>query len=311
MVVSIMDDTRINQILEQGIQVADAITKKYHYPSNITHLLYLIIPAFLIKYGSSNEKKIIKSFIDIPIIIDDKQDEVYQAYYVSMPSFSDNGYFTNKGIVLKNYKNISLMQLLDNLVHEFNHAINSINQEIKILNDNLYIRTGLTFIIYDKNNLKVIGKKDNSILEEIINTKQTEIIIDIINSFNQYNISNREITNTLYAIESEIKDSYQSNAYLLQSLVCRSLIENKTFFSTLENLRFIGEVDEIETWFDSITGKENSYLRLTEILKITLDLQIEITKKQGVKIFKLNKIKKLNSEAMEIVHLFDKNCNYR
>ena len=82
-------------------------------------------------------------------------------------------------------------------------------------------------------------------MEEIINTKQTEIIIDIINSFNQYNISNREITNTLYAIESEIKDSYQSNAYLLQSLVCRSLIENKTFFSTLENLRFIGEEKKI------------------------------------------------------------------
>ena len=288
-----MDNVRINQILEQGIQTADLLAEKYHYPSNITHLLYLIIPAFLVKYGPSNEKKIIHSFMNIPIIIDDKQDEVYQAYYMSIPFLNSGEYFTNKGIVLKNYKNISLMQLLDNLVHEFNHAINSINNEVRVVDNSLYIRTGLTFIIYDKNTLKAIGKKDNSVLEEIINTKQTEMIIDIINSFNQYNISSREVINTLYAINSEINNFYQSNAYLLQSLVCRTLMENKTFLSTLENLRFIGEIDEIENWFDSITGRKKSYLRLTQILKKTLDLQIEITKKQGIKFLKINKIKKL------------------
>ena len=218
---------------------------------------------------------------------------------------------THKGIVLKNYKDISLMQLLDNLVHEFNHAINSINQELRIIDDKLYVRTGLTFIIYDKHNLKGIGKEDNSILEEIINTKQTEMIINIINTFNSYEIHNSTVVNTLYSIKNSISNSYQSNAYLLQLMVCKSLVYNKTFFSTLENLRFKGNIDDIEIWFDSITGREGSYKKLIELLKLTMEYQVQLTKKKVFKSFIINKIKKLNQEAMIIVNLFDQNCNYR
>lgn len=306
-----MDNMKINNLIENSIKTAENLENQYHYPSNITHLLYLIIPAFIIKYGIENERLILDSFTKIPILINDKQDQVYQAYYSSIPVIENDRYLTHKGIVLKNYQNISLMQLLDNLVHEFNHAINSINQELKISDDKLYVRTGLTSIIYNKDNLNPIGKEDNSILEEIINTKQSELIIDIINSFSNYKINNSTVVNTLYSIKSSISNSYQSNAYLLQSLVCKRLIENKTFFSTLENLRFKGNISDIESWFDSITGHDGSYKRLIELLKLTLDYQLELEKNKLLKYFVVNKIKKVNQEAMAIVNLFDQNCNYR
>lgn len=307
-----MNEESLNTLLKKCRETVDEIAAIYHYPSNITHLLYLIVPAFIIKYGFEQERYLLKAFTEIPVLILDTGDKVYQAYYSSIPEKTDNGYVTRKGIVLKHYQNIELMQLLDNLVHEFNHAMNSIHHEILEKGDRLYIRTGLSYVIYEKDTLKAISKQDNSIIEEIINTKQTEMLIDIINSFNQYTIFDSEISNTLYSIQSSITNrQYRSNAYLLQSLLCQELMKNKTFISTLEKLRFSGNVEDIEGWFDQITGVEKSFSRLVELLNITLSLQLDISKGKGIKFLKINKIKKLTAEAMEIVRLFDQNCNYR
>lgn len=301
-----MNNENINELIKIGVDKALKLQQKYGYPDNITHLLYLIIPAFIIKYGINEEKYIIDCFNNVPILIDDRKDQVYQAYYRSIPAYNGTEYITNKGIVLNNYENISLMQLLDNLVHEFNHALNSIHQELKIMEDKLYVRTGLTYIVYDAKTLMPIEKQDSSTLEEIINTKQTESVINIINSFSNYNIVNLEVINTLYSLEK----SYKSNAYLLQSLVCKTLISNKTFFSTLEKLRFKGDIDVIENWFDDITNIPGSYKRLIDLLKDTLDYQLKLNDKK-IKFFTIRKIKKLTQELINIINIFDNNCNYR
>lgn len=307
-----MDETSLNTLLERCRNTVDEIATIYRYPSNITHLLYLIVPAFIIKYGYDQERYLFKAFTEIPVLILDSGDKVYQAYYSSIPEKGENGYVTRKGIVLKHYQDIDLMQLLDNLTHEFNHAVNSIHNEVLEKEDRLYIRTGLTYVIYDKNTLKPISKEDNSIVEEIINTKQTEMLIDIINSFNQYTIHDREISNTLYSIGNSITNKrYRSGAYLLQSLLCQELMNNKTFIATLENLRFHGHVEDIQGWFDQITGVEGSFSKLVQLLSETLTLQLDISKKKGIKFLKVNKVKKMTGEALEIVRLFDQNCNYR
>lgn len=303
-----VNDEILNSLIEKSIVVADELENKYNYPSNITHLLYLIIPAFIIKY--SNEFTILDSFRNIPIMISGNNDKIYQAYYFSKLVYDNGEYKTNKGIVLNNYENIDLMQLLDNLVHEFNHAINSINQQILQRDNKIYVRTGLTSIIYNKD-LSVSGKLDNSILEEVINTKQTESLIDIINSFNKYNINNSIVSTTLYSIGNIISNKYSSDAYYVQSYICKSLMENKTFISTLEKLRFNGDISDIETWFDMITGEEKSYNRLIDLLKRTFDLEIELTKTKWFKKNKINKIKELNNEAIHIINKFNNNCNYK
>ena len=302
----------LNDLMNRCKVTVDSLTEKYRYPSNISHLLYLIVPAFVVKYGLENERYILRSFDEIPILIHDQSNQVYQAYYTSVPSHGEGDKIvTRKGIVLNNYQNIELMQLLDNLVHEFNHAINSINNEVLWDDKEVKIRTGLSYIIYDKVTLKPLRKEESAIIEEIINTKQTESIIDIIHSFYQYEFSDVEISNTLYSIHNSIQQKYQSNAYLLQSIVCRQLMENKTFLSTLENLRFKGNVEEIVPWFEQITGVEKSFERLAHILNETLELQMDIENKKGLRFLKIRKIRSLNEEAMHLVELFNQNCNYR
>ena len=293
-----------NKIIEREKDFIERISDKYNYDSNIRHLLYLIIPAFIIKYGIDKEKLILNTFENIKIISSKRIDERVLAYYVSVPVLENNKYITKKNMVIQNYNNISLISLLDNLVHEFNHAVNSYLNEIKETKNYLYIRTGLTNRVYRKDNLTFIKKEDSYILEEIINTKQTNDIINIIKSFDNDN-------STIYAINSETENKYNSNSYYLQSYITKEILNNRTFISTLENLRLNGEIEEIENWFDNIIGKDNSYKTFIKELNEIHELEIEYSKKKIFKVFTLNKIKDKSNSIMRMVNKFNSSVNFK
>ncbi len=301
---------QMNQLIEQEVIFSNQLAKQYHYPDNITHLLYVMIPALLLKYGMNHRQLLETCFKEVPILIQDEQNEVYQAYYISIPKWQGEKIITQKGIVLKNYKDIGLMQLLDNLVHEMNHAVNSMQNEI-LERDQILVRTGIVYNYFEKKNLSFIKKGEEVILEEVINTKQTEKIIDIIQNMSQYTITNPVVENTLYTIHHAIDRNYHSNSYLLESLVCKKLMENKTFFSTLENLRWNGQIEDIHHFFDSIVGKEDSLLELSKYLKQSIELQKQLSNQKWFQKTKINKIREINQKAMKIVEIFDQNTIYR
>lgn len=300
----------INKLIDLEIDFSDKLSLKYHYPDNITHLLYIIIPAFILKYGYEHKTLIEDAFNNIPIMIHDTQNKVYQAYYYSKPIKKGSDIVTEKGIILSNYKNISLMQLLDNLIHEFNHAINSLQNEV-IIDSFIKIRTGLVYNYFDINTLTFIKQSPEIVIEEVINTKQTELIIDIIYSFFDCDIKNIIVSNTIYSINRSIDINYHSNSYFLESYVCKRLLQNKTFISTLENLRFVGQVSDFSLFFDSITGKENSFLTLANCLKESLQLQNDYIKAKWFKRRILKKIKSVNKISLTIVDNFDNNTIYK
>ena len=297
-----------NMIIEREKSFIDKISDKYNYDSNIRHLLYLIIPAFIIKYDLSKESLVKNTFENIRIISSTKKDNKVKAYYSSVLKEKNNDYYTEKYMVIKNYEKISLIDLLENLVHEFNHAINSYVNEIKVTKKNIYLRTGLSYRVYDKNSLQFIKKDNSFILEEIINTKQTEDIINIIKGFDK---NNKIIENTIYAINGETSSSYESNSYFLQSYACKEILNNRTFISTLEKLRLSGEVYDIDKWFDNITGKELSYKELIEELFEVYNLEIEYSKKKLFKNITLNKIKNKISIIKRIIDTYNNNVNYK
>jgi len=291
-------------IIEREKDYIDEICRLYNYDSNITHLLYLIIPAFIIKYGTSKEKLVLNTFRDIRIISSDKESKIVKAFYSSIPIRIGNEIKTSKSMVIHNYNKISLVDLLDNLIHEFNHAINSYINEIKVTKNYVYLRTGLTYRIYRKDDLSFVKKHNSYILEEIINTKQTSDIINIIKEFDNTD-------NTIYAINSLTSDSYNSNSYYLQSYVCKEILNNRTFISTLENLRINGEVYDIDKWFDDICGREGTYKELISSLEKIYNLEIEYVNKKFFKNFVLNKIRDTSRDIMRIVDKFNNNVNFK
>ena len=266
-----INDENINRFFYKYKEFVDNLCKKYYYPINIKHVLYLIVPAFVIKYGLKEEKNILYCFEKTPIYIGKTNKFGEKAYFnrkiCSNYEGTDIKYYVEREIVINDYHDISLIDLIDSIVHEFNHAVNSIINEIKWNDEEISLRTGLAYIYFYRENInKVKSRSKNIMLEEIINTTQTESIIDIINSFNNCEINNEEIKNTLYSLKHIINTAgYKSSAYYFQNYICKELMNNKTFIPTIESLRYKGDIDDIEHWFDNITNIRGSYNKMIKI----------------------------------------------
>jgi len=303
------NEMQMNIIFEKYIKFVDDLP--YNYIDNIKNLLYIIVPAFMLKYGLDNERTILNTFKDVRILIKEGSNKRVQAFYKSIPIKDNNDIELHKFIVLQNYHDNSLVELLDNLVHEYNHALNSENKEISYIENMMYLRTGLSYIIYDKDTLEFISKDNNYILEEILNTKETEEIINIIHSFLNYKFDNKKISTALYFIDNHIKDKYSSESYRLETFFTKDLTSNRTFMATLSKLRIKGAVEDIEYWFDNITGIKGSYKDLVNIIVEVTDIK----NKEPKWIFGKNKwkrnINELYKNALSIINTFNNNCNYK
>ena len=298
-----------SRLVNKYISFVDELSKMYQYDTNICHLLYLIIPAFVTKYSIYKENLILNTFRNVRIFISDEASSTIQAYYTSIPHYDGNMVTTTKYIVLKNYHDISLVQLLDSLVHEFNHAINSYQKEIHIKDNSLLLRTGLTYIHYSLPDLSPLKKNDSYVLEEILNTNQTEEIINIIKSYRDSYHAN--FNNTIYSLNNETSNQYTSNAYYLENTILRPILENKTFVSTLNSLRISGDIEDIENWFDHIVGKTNSYYQLNQYLLEMMNLESQYSTKKFFKQRIVEKIRDLSKKISDIIDIFNQNCNYR
>lgn len=147
------------RLVNKYIPFVDRISDFYQYPANIQHLLYLVIPAFIEKYGYKNETIIQNVFQNVVIQIKEDKNSLEEAFYTSIPKLVQGKVCTYQYVILRKYSSNHFIQLLDNLVHEFNHAIHSYRKEIRIENDRLYLRTGLTEAVYTYPSLEGVSKK--------------------------------------------------------------------------------------------------------------------------------------------------------
>ena len=302
----------INSLIERYVLFVDEISKKNHYENNIRHLLYLIVPAFVLKYGVNSENTIKKCFEEIPILITGTEDKYVTASFNRKLKRDGNGYKTIKFILLNKYKTSSkISELMDSIIHEYNHAVNSYNNEISYDDKYIKIRTGLSFLLYDKNTLSFVKKTEEVNLEEIINTEQTEDIINIINSLNSNDIKNEEFKNTLYTLDKEIKNKYESEAYSFESYICEELMKNKTFTPTVNNLRFKGFVEDIPNMFDDVIGKKGSYKELNVLLTSIQELEIKYMKSFLFKKRILNKLSTKSKEVVNLIKEYDEKCIFK
>ncbi len=306
-----LNQENINSFLDKYISFVDSLSDEYQYDANIRHLLYVIVPAFIYKYGVNNEAAILNCFKEIKIYVNGTYDKIVTATFSRSLKKNRDGYYTDKFIVINNYSSSSLPELIDNIVHEFNHAVNSINNEIFYDDKNIFVRTGLCTLIYDKN-MDFIKKSDENCLEEILNTSETEEIIDIINSFGKYSIDNTELANMFYALNGELGgNNYESDAYAYQKYICTNLINNKTFTPTIKNLRFKGFISDIPKLFDDVIGVEGSYDKLNKILTEMHTLIIKYSRSSMFKKFILNKINDKASYVTKLIDEYDQKCIFR
>ena len=219
------------------ISFVDEISNDMNYPNSIRHLLYVVVPAFIINYGIENERLILECFRKTKIYLSNNIPDNNVNAYFDRKLYKDDSYYSHKFIVIRKNDVDRYITFIDSIVHEFNHALNSMVNEINFDKECITLRTGISFIKYDTN-LNPINKDDSFVLEEVINTKQTIDIINVISNMSSYNIENIEVSNLLQAINGEIKNiDYKSDAYYLETTIAKPLLDNKTFSSTLKQLR--------------------------------------------------------------------------
>lgn len=309
-----INEFNIDSILNKYTIFVNNVSSHFRYDNNIKHVLYIIVPAFIIKYGIINERKILNTFENVKIVINDTEDSQNIASFNRKIIKLNNKYELEKKIILNRYKKESLVNLIDSLVHEFNHAMNSINNEMTIEQDYIYLRSGITCIKYDKETLKKVPLKFNGlILEEVLNTIQTEQIINVILSWAKYHekIKNNELNNMLYVLNREITTKYTSKAYMLETFISKELVKNKTFIYTLEKLRFTGDISDIENWFDNITGTINSYKKLCNKLDQLQELEKQYIYSKWFKKRIIYKMRLILNQITDIIEIFNKNCIYK
>ncbi len=307
-----IENIDINNFLNKYIDFVDNISNKFRYDNNIKHLLYVIVPAFVIKYDIKNEKHILNCFETIPIVVTGTEDKTITASFNRKLSVDNGSYKTVKIILLNEFKTANLTDLLDSIIHEYNHAINSINYEISYDDKIIKVRTGLSYILYDKKSLKYISKSNEVALEEILNTMQTEEIIEIINSFGKKPISNYEFNNMLDTLNKEIGSSkFKSDAYMYDSLLTSELIKNKTFTPTICNLRFKGLIDDIPYLFDNVIGRDGEYNRLNELLTKIHKNEWDYNNSKLFRNIILNNIKSDSLKVIDLIREYDSKCIYK
>lgn len=281
------------------------------YPENIKYLLKLIIPSFVIKYGYNEERTILNVFRNVPLEIIENPQSNSTAYFSRILYKDGKQYKSKKRIVLEHYKTSDLSSLIDSVIHEYNHAVNSWKNEIKEDEDKLYMRTGIAYIVYDKNDFKKEMDNENITLEEIINTRQSELLIEIMLNLSKNLGEEHEYNSALNYLSSHFEDNYRSEAYLLQTTISKKIINNRSFFSSLETLRFSGYVDEFPKFFDDVTAKEGSFNKFSKTLDEIIKKEAELSKYKFFKNYHYRKLKALINQVIEIIDLFDQNAIYK
>lgn len=306
------NNVNINFLFDKYSTFVNSVSDKYNYDNNIRHLISLLLIAFVMKYDIRNEKIIMDCFSNTRIVVSNVKKDMEEAFFYRNLYFNRE-YISNKYIVINDFNKENYIELIDTLIHEFNHAINSMRNEIRVEENYIYLRTGLSYIIHDKKNLNsAISKSDEFILEEVINSNQTTDIINIIKNIDVDCIELSEFSNFIIAVKKELLgDNYVSKAYFLESKILEPLLKNKTFISTLEKLRFTGEIGEIEIWFDSIVNKNEEYKRINKLLREIFDLEMIYVNRKFFKKIIENKIKQRINSVKEIVNCFNDNCIYR
>lgn len=307
-----LNQENINSFFNKYILFVNDISEVFKYDINIRHLLYLIVPAFIVKYGASNESVVLRCFKEVRIYVKSGKDDIIPASFNRILNKDINGYYTSKIIMINNYSLSSFLEIFDNIVHEFNHAVNSINNEIFYDDKIIKIRTGLSTLNYKRSDMTYINKSDEVVLEEILNTQQTEEIMDIINSFSNFHIDNLELSNALEALKNEMGSyKYKSSSYSFQKNICSDLINNKTFAPTINNLRFKGFIDDISSLFDNVIGISCSYKKLNKLLTEIHGLIIKYMSNKLFKKYYLSKIKDKAISVSSLIKEYESKCIYK
>lgn len=293
----VLDD--INELLEYSKNAIYYITHFNNFPDEIKSINSLIFAGMISYYGFEHVNEIYNAFLKTNFSYTDKvlYDFVVQQKNVTqkMIDFVNNPdvmafldydlrmdefgkYHINRRIYVSQYDRTP-DEFIENLIHEINHVVNSINFPIYVRNSDKIVRTGIA--LYWLNS----DYSESSSFDEAVNVLQTAEIMEHILDFCDYHINDSEMKYVLDSIKCAHGKSRDGFGYENIVPLVRPLYKDKTFKEVTELGRISGEIKSVREKFDNKTYK-GAFLDISnglDVLMTDINLFEQIKCKNKVK----------------------------
>ena len=281
----------INPFIDQVIYTIDSMFENKEIPQSIKDYLYLICTGMILNYGTTYSKDIYKAINNTRYIYGIKDlnklltkeeyhslinrvTESTNAYTLSTVTRQDKELKINYTIIIAKNRN-NKQQLLEYLTHELNHILTSLNNTFTHNNNSILFRYGLF-----KTDITSTKKDSGRIFNEVINTLETEDIINKLLSLRKYKIYNNKF-NEAFKILDSIQEEYTATGYEPFVNLYRPLFNKKEIKKLINKTMLEGSTDQIEELINKKLNNNSSYSEMISQLD-ELYINYEITKRNGL-----------------------------
>ena len=266
-------DEACNDLLNYSKFLVDQINKSKYCPQELRVLQYVIFAGMISYYGFEYVDTIYKAFADPNFYYTNSSlSEIMESNNIFDPSvensikngdvgafvllrFGKNGLgklYVNRDIYIIYTNDSNPDELLEKVVHEVNHVINSINNPICIKGGNEAVRSGLSIIGL------VDAERSYNMLEESVNVLQSAEIVEHILAFTQCDVKNAEIKRLLDKIKYAYGSKREGLGYENVVPLIRPLYLNSEFNKVVKRQRMVGRIVPIKEHFERKVG-DGSY----------------------------------------------------
>lgn len=286
-----MDSNKFNKLLSEKYFLLSDVAQKYNYNDELLNMITFIYLSFYMDFGKRCDYPLYDLFNRVRIIYErgtvadialkngfGKVPSGSAAVTVFVPNlrvFKDSSLKQNPqtiilGTHVEDYLATPVLKL-EMLAHEIRHALMGYYNTNILLDENTYyMRSGLKEMFYSRDgdveerfSTKVLG----TILDEIMNTFITELLVNRIMSFKKYAIEDKNLKRYLDSLTTNQPDGkYRAIGYNSEVRLLYPLLLNEIFISLVNQHQFDGEIDLIKRFIEQYSSICN-YEQLCELLE--------------------------------------------
>jgi len=270
-----MDNIKFNKLLNEKYFLLQDIARKYNYSEELLDMITFIYFGFYMDFGKKCASILYDIFNRVKIIYEegnvheiairhnmqDVSDGV-AAITIFEPNFDvfkdSNSKQNSQTILLGTHVKeflITPIFKLETLAHEVRHILmRYYNTNILLDENTYYMRSGLQEIYYVKNDSMAnhfsITRK-GMVLDEVLNTYITGILVNRILSLKKYKIENNNLKRFLDLLTISHPDKiYVASAYLLEIKLLNPLLMCDLFINLVNQHQFDGEIVIIKEFIE-------------------------------------------------------------
>lgn len=328
-----MENIKFNKLLDEKYSLMSDIAKKYNYNDELLSMITFIYVAFYMDFGKDadfplydlfNRVKIIYEQGNVAEISDKYGYGKMKAGSAAVTIFTPNFRVFNNPEEKQNSQVILLgthveddlatpILKLEMLAHEIRHALMGYFNTNKLIDENTYyMRSGLQETFYKRNDFddRVTNFNKASTLDEVTNSYISEIIVNRIMSFTNYDIKNNNLRRYLRNLGTKQPDGrYRAIGYNNEVRLLYPLLLNDMFINLVNQCEFDGNIDLVRKFIETntdICSYDDFCKILDEVYNENISFAKDVQEKNMDKINRhVENINKIKSVIMSIKENLD------